>query len=54
MTDRVHPDACYRCRACGVVFVDDQIGYEQHLAREHGRLRDTLPSVRGALEKNGG
>ncbi|WP_175417076.1 hypothetical protein [Natrinema pallidum] len=44
----VHPDACYRC-PCGRVFVDAQIEYERHLARDHGRLRDTLPAVRTAL-----
>lgn len=47
MTD-VPPDAVYVCD-CGESFPDDQIAYEQHLAREHGRLRDTLPSVRHEL-----
>ncbi len=46
MVNRPRPDECYRRPACDVVFVDNQIGNEQHLASEHGRLQDTLPSVR--------
>lgn len=50
MLTRARPDECYRCEPCELVFIDDQIAYEQHLAREHGYLQDTLPSIRGKLE----
>lgn len=41
------PDDVYRC--CDRLFFD-QLEYERHLAREHDRLRDTLPSIRDELD----
>lgn len=48
----MHRDAVYTCDVCGERFVDDQIGYERHLAAEHERLRDVLPSVLSSLPKH--
>jgi len=39
------PDAIYRCRECGERFVDDQLAFERHAAREHDRVRDVLPTI---------
>lgn len=35
---RLAADMRYVCDVCGRVFVDDQLGYEEHLITEHERL----------------